>query len=148
MGAGDRPNFFRKPYGPGWALVGDAGVHKDPITAQGITDAFRDAEFLANAIDAGFAGRQPLEEALASYEQRRNEALMPLYNFIVEHATLEPFTPEFQEFLAALRGNQDAINRFFGVIQNTIPWDEFFSPENLSRIMGLANQEEASTAAD
>ena len=40
MGATDIPNFFRKPYGSGWALVGDAGYHKDPYTAQGITDAF------------------------------------------------------------------------------------------------------------
>ena len=45
------PNFFRKPYGPGWALVGDAGYNKDPITAQGINDAFRDAERCAIALD-------------------------------------------------------------------------------------------------
>jgi flavin-dependent dehydrogenase len=44
VGTGDLPNYFRKPYGPGWALVGDAGYHKDPITAQGISDAFGDAE--------------------------------------------------------------------------------------------------------
>ena len=37
----DVPNLFRRPYGPGWALVGDAGYHKDPINAQGISDAFR-----------------------------------------------------------------------------------------------------------
>src|SRR5258706_4410935 len=43
VGTADLPNFFRKPYGPGWALVGDAGYHKDPYTGQGITDAFRDA---------------------------------------------------------------------------------------------------------
>ena len=43
-GTGDLPGFFHKPYGPGWALVGDAGYHKHPITAFGITDAFRDAE--------------------------------------------------------------------------------------------------------
>ena len=45
-GTADLPFFFRKPYGPGWALVGDAGYHKDPITAQGISDAFRDAELV------------------------------------------------------------------------------------------------------
>ena len=137
MGTGDLPNFFRKPYGPGWALVGDAGVHKDPITAQGITDAFRDAELLARAIDAGFSGRQQLDDALKGYEERRNELLKPLYDFIVEHAAMEPFTQPFQDVLAAMRGNQLAINRFFGVIQNTIPWHEFFTPENLSKIMGL-----------
>lgn len=137
MGAGNRPNFFRKPSGPGWALVGDAGVHKDPITAQGITDAFRDAELLAQALDNGFSGRMPLESALRTYEYRRNEALKPLYDFIVDHAEMEPFDPAFQDVLAAMRGNQDAINRFFGVIQNTVPWGEFFSPQNLSALMGL-----------
>ena len=142
MGTADLPNFFRKPFGPGWALVGDAGLHKDPITAQGITDAFRDAEFLAQAIHTGLSGSQPLDKALAGYEQRRNEAIMPLYEFICDRATLETFPIEFQQVLAALRGNQEALNRFFGVIQNTIPFQEFFSPENLLQILGVFNDAE------
>jgi flavin-dependent dehydrogenase len=146
MGTADLPNFFRKPYGPGWALVGDAGFHKDPITAQGITDAFRDAELLSQAIDAGLSGRQPLDEALASYEQQRNETIMPLYEFICDRATLEPFPLEFQQVLAALRGNQDGIDRFFGVIQNTIPFREFFSPENLMQILNGASLAESTAA--
>lgn len=147
MGTGDLPNFFRKPHGPGWALVGDAGAHKDPITAQGITDAFRDSELLAGAIDAGFSGRQPIAEALAGYEIARNEALKPIYDFIVEHAAMEPFAPAFQSVLASMRGNQDAINRFFGVIQNTITWGEFFAPENLAEIFGLQPDTDAVPAA-
>ncbi len=51
------PNFFRKPFGPGWALVGDAGYNKDFITAQGISDAFRDAELCASALDEALSGR-------------------------------------------------------------------------------------------
>ena len=35
--------YLRDAAGPGWALVGDAGYFKDPITAHGITDALRDA---------------------------------------------------------------------------------------------------------
>jgi 2-polyprenyl-6-methoxyphenol hydroxylase-like FAD-dependent oxidoreductase len=143
MGSGDMPNFFRKPYGPGWALVGDAGFHKDPITAQGITDAFRDAEFLAAAIDCGLSGRQPLIEALAGYEQQRNDAIGSLYEFICDRATLAPFPLEFQQVLAALRDNQEALNRFFGVIQNTIPFREFFSPENLMQILTQGSLAEA-----
>ncbi len=142
MGTADLPNFFRKPCGPGWALVGDAGCHKDPITAQGITDAFRDAEFLAQAIHTGLSGQQPLDEALAGYEQRRNETFMPLYEFICDRATLEVFPIEFQQVLVALRGNQDGLNRFFGVIQNTIPFREFFSPENLLQILGVISDVE------
>ena len=49
--ASDLAGYFRKPYGPGWALVGDAGYHLHPITAQGITDAFLDAERLTEALD-------------------------------------------------------------------------------------------------
>ena len=76
-GTADLPNLFRQPYGPGWALVGDAGYHKDPITAQGISDAFRDADLLTEAIDAGLSGRQPLAEALAGYQRQRDEAAAP-----------------------------------------------------------------------
>ena len=79
---GSIPNFICKPYGPGWALVGDAGLNVDPCTAAGISDAFRDAEFLAEAIDEGFSGRRPLDEALADYERRRNTVALPIYESI------------------------------------------------------------------
>ena len=55
-GVVDLPNHVREAHGPGWALVGDAGYHRDPITGHGITDAFRDAELLADALDAGTRG--------------------------------------------------------------------------------------------
>ena len=67
VGTAGVPNFFLKPYGPGWALVGDAGYIKDPLTAQGIADAFIDSQNLAEALDAGFSERRPLEDALAQY---------------------------------------------------------------------------------
>ena len=92
-GTGELPFFFRRPFGPGWALVGDAGYHKDPLTAQGIGDAFRDSELLAGAIADGFGGRRPLDDALADYERRRNEAALPLYDFTHELAGLEPPGP-------------------------------------------------------
>ena len=68
------PNFFRKPYGPGWALVGDAGYQKDPITAQGIQDAFRDAELCAGALDEALSGARPFDEAMADYQRARDDA--------------------------------------------------------------------------
>jgi 2-polyprenyl-6-methoxyphenol hydroxylase-like FAD-dependent oxidoreductase len=57
--------YLRQSFGPGWALVGDAGYFKDPITAHGITDALRDAELLTRAICRG-------EDALAYYQQERD----------------------------------------------------------------------------
>ena len=73
-GASDLPNFYRKPHGPGWALVGDAGLHKDPYLALGICDALRDAELLTGAIGRGLSTACPMDEALADYESRRHEA--------------------------------------------------------------------------
>jgi flavin-dependent dehydrogenase len=139
-GTADLPNFFRKPYGPGWALVGDAGYHKDPITAQGITDAFRDAELVAEAVDAGLSGKRPVAEAMAGYEQRRNEASMPLYEFTCQLAALEPPPPEMQQLFAALRYDREQTNRFFGVMAGTVPVAEFFAPENLRQIMEAGAQ--------
>jgi flavin-dependent dehydrogenase len=139
-GTAELHNYFRRPYGPGWALVGDAGYHKDPITAQGISDAFRDAELVAEAVDDGLAGRRPLEEAMAQYEQRRNQAALPLYEFTCRLAALEPPPPEMQQLFAALRHNQEQTNRFFGVMAGTVPAPEFFAPENLGRIMGAGGR--------
>lgn len=135
LGVSDIPNFFRKPYGLGWALVGDAGYHKDPYTAQGISDAFFGAQLLSEAIDAGFSGRQPLEEALAAYEQRRNEDALPKYEFNYQLATFEPPPPEMQQLFAALVNNQAETNNFFGVISGTISGPEFFAPQNVQRII-------------
>jgi 2-polyprenyl-6-methoxyphenol hydroxylase-like FAD-dependent oxidoreductase len=138
-GTADLPFFFRKAYGPGWALVGDAGHHKDPITAQGISDAFRDAELLAEAIDAGYSGRRPLDAALADYERQRNEAVLPIYDFTYQLAALNP-PPELQQLFAALRYDQEQTNRLFGAIAGTVPVQEFFAPENLERIMDAEAQ--------
>jgi 2-polyprenyl-6-methoxyphenol hydroxylase-like FAD-dependent oxidoreductase len=134
-GTADVPNFFRKPYGPGWALVGDAGYHKDPFTAQGISDAFRDAELVSEAIDAGLSGREPMEDALASYEERRNEDSMPMYEFTYDLAKMEPPPPEMQQLFGALAGNEKESSQFFGVMAGTVPVGEFFAPENLERII-------------
>jgi flavin-dependent dehydrogenase len=139
VGTADVPNFFRKPYGPGWALVGDAGYHKDPYLGQGIMDAFRDVELLVEAIDAGFSGRQYLKEALAGYERQRNDTALPLYEYDTQRASMQPLPPEMQQLFAALQGKQEQTNRFFGLAEGTTSFSEFFSPENIQRIMAAAS---------
>lgn len=79
MGITGHTNFYRKPFGPGWALVGDAGYYRDPVLGQGINDAFRDAEVLAGALDAVFAGAKQWDDAMAAYEGQRNAATGPVY---------------------------------------------------------------------
>jgi 2-polyprenyl-6-methoxyphenol hydroxylase-like FAD-dependent oxidoreductase len=132
------PNYFRKPYGNGWALVGDASYNRDPITAQGMSDAFIEAEQLADAIDAGLSGRVDLERALGAVEAARNERVRPMYEFTAQLAALEPPPPPMQELFAALRTNQEATNAFLSAITGAAPVGAFLSPENLSRVIGAA----------
>jgi 2-polyprenyl-6-methoxyphenol hydroxylase-like FAD-dependent oxidoreductase len=132
------PNYFRKPHGPGWALVGDAGHDQDPITGQGISDAFIDAEKLVEAIDAAASEQRPLDEALASYQSCRDERKKPMYHFTCELATLEPPPPDIQQLFGALRGNQEATNHFYSAITGSLPLPEFMSEENIGRIMAGA----------
>jgi 2-polyprenyl-6-methoxyphenol hydroxylase-like FAD-dependent oxidoreductase len=133
------PSYFRKPYGKGWALVGDASFNRDPITAQGMSDAFIDAEQLADAIDAGLSGREDdLHQALEAVERSRNDRVRDMYEFAYELATLEPPPPHMQELFAALRGNQDATNAFFSAITGAKPLGAFLSPENLNSVIAAA----------
>ena len=132
------PNFFRKPYGPGWALVGDAGYNKDPITAQGITDAFRDAELCASALDQAFTGGRPFDEAMGEYQRTRDEHARPMYEFTCQLATLEPPPPQMQQLFGAIHGNQKAMDGFVQVNAGTISPAAFFSPENIGAIMAAA----------
>ena len=135
---GGVPNFFRTPFGPGWALVGDAGYLRDPITAQGMTDAFRDAELCASALDESLDGRRPFEEAMAAYQSTRDAQVMGIYEFTTELATLEPPPPEMQQVLGAVHGNQGAMDDFASVAAGTLSPGEFFAPEHLGPIMGAA----------
>jgi flavin-dependent dehydrogenase len=98
-----RDSFYRHPYGPGWALVGDAGFLKDPIFGTGIDDAFRDAELLAAAIDDGFSGRQPLDVALARYHRARDEDSHEMYQLICDASQMGQLDPALLIRLGALQ---------------------------------------------
>ncbi len=119
------PNFFRKPYGPGWALVGDAGYNKDPITAQGINDAFRDAERCALALDQSLGGGRSFDDAMGEYQRERDEHVLPMYHFTCQLATLEPPSIEMQHMLGAIQGNRPAMDAFAQMNAGTISPVEF-----------------------
>lgn len=138
LGTGYIPNFFRKAYGSGWALVGDAGYHKDPITAQGITNGFSHAELLFRAIDEGLSGRRPINAALADYEYKRNAEVMEMYDYTCQLASFEPPPPEFRPLLAAIRDDPEEISRFLGLGIGTVPVREYFSPFNINRLISRA----------
>jgi 2-polyprenyl-6-methoxyphenol hydroxylase-like FAD-dependent oxidoreductase len=110
----------------------------DPITAAGITNAFRDAEFLTDAVDQGLSGAGGLEPALIDYERRRNEASLPLLEFSCAMAKLDPPPAEVVRLFEALRYDQAATDDYFGVFAQTVAVTRFFAPENLARIVARA----------
>ena len=129
-GTADLPNFFRKPYGPGWALAGDAGHHKDPFMALGVADALRDADLVAEAVHDGLRSVRPMEEALADYEARRNESSMPLYQENLARARFTPPPLEFRKIRQALlkNGDQTDTNHFLKAILGLASQESFFNP--------------------
>ena len=151
----------RSRHGPGWATAETATV---TVGADGrasrIARAVRAAEYdvapsatrwyfsywsgvqdaglLAEAIDEGLSGRQPMEEAMAAYERLRNEASMPDSRENVQRARFEPMPPEQRQLRAALSLDQDATNRFYLAFEGMMPPEAFFNRENLGRIMARA----------
>jgi len=119
LGATDVPNFLRRPCGAGWALVGDAGCHKDPLLALGICDAFRDAERLANAIDDGLSGGCPLDDALAAYWRDRDAATLEDYRRNLSAATLASPPAEELRMRAKVRGDGVATRQYFWLRQGS-----------------------------
>jgi len=132
----DLPNHFRPVHGPGWCLVGDAGVTMDPVSAQGIANALRDAEGLSAAIAAGLGGALPLDAALAAHQRERDRALRPMYDFTLRLATYHS-GPAERWFLRSLAERRDPaeVRRLFGAFAGMTRVDEFFSTRSALRLL-------------
>lgn len=124
-------NYYRQSFGPGWALVGDAGYHKDPFTGWGITDAFKYAELLSERIDDGLSGRRPMDEALADYQRTRDEQSAGTYELTLSISELT-LTPYYDSVFRAAAKSPAYTRKFFGLIAGGIPGEEFFAPQNLA----------------
>jgi hypothetical protein len=109
----------------------------DPITGQGIGYALRDAELVAEAIEAGLTGREPLGAALAGYQRARDAASLPMYAFTTELASFPPPKPEQEALFAALATRPAEVDRFLGVLTGAVPLQEYFAPGNLFKVMGV-----------
>lgn len=97
-----RRSYFRKPYGPGWALVGDSGYLKDPITGAGCNDAFRDAQLLADGLHAWLEGQREFEAAMGDYQAARDATAKPMSQQTAFLAEMHSVTPEFLGRLGAM----------------------------------------------
>ncbi|GIH17109.1 NAD(P)/FAD-dependent oxidoreductase [Rugosimonospora africana] len=116
-GTGDQENFFRRATGPGWALAGDAGHHKDSITARGISDAFFQAETLATRL-GGRLGGDPalLDRALTRYEEDRDGALVPGYESTLTVARLAPPHDQRLSLLRAVQADPELTSIYFDLV--------------------------------
>ncbi len=127
--------FSRTPYGQGWALVGDAGLTVDPISAVGISLALRDAENLADAIYEGLSGQKPIEDSLQEFTVKRDSQSLPMLQFSQQMGMLEEPPEEVIEMFIGLNGNSEDTSAYFGVFAQTVPVTTFFDPDNIQRII-------------
>jgi 2-polyprenyl-6-methoxyphenol hydroxylase-like FAD-dependent oxidoreductase len=134
------PNYYREPFGPGWALAGDAGYERDPCTAQGMTDAFRHAELLAGAWLSAQRGERSFEEVMAGYQSARDEETLPVYEMACDLGSLAPPPPEMAALLEAVAGNPGASGQFVSAIAGTFPVTDFFSPASTTWIMAATTR--------
>lgn len=133
------PNYFRKPYGPGWALAGDAGYNRDFITAMGITDAFLSAEQVAEALDKSLGGAEPYNETMAKYQYERDQRVTPIFHMTCQLATCEPPNEQTRQLFGAMVGNQEQMDAFAQVNSACLSPEKFFSEENIGKIFGAAS---------
>lgn len=134
-------NFFRKPYGPGWALTGDAAYVKDPCTGYGIGDALLQSFMIAKALGAWFDGAE-WETTMEDYTQRRDATLRPLYEQTVAAAAARDDSHRQLDALRAVLLNQHDARRMIRALPGVL--DQVFEPMDRFRHAFIANLYETS----
>ncbi|MFF5206328.1 NAD(P)/FAD-dependent oxidoreductase [Streptosporangium sp. NPDC000396] len=113
-GTGAQLNFFRQPTGKGWVLVGDAAHHKDSISADGIADAFRQAQLLADCVGEDLQDEPALDVALERYGHAQSELLMPRFRTTMNIARLR--ADRRLGALSAIAADPVQTERFFSAL--------------------------------
>ncbi|MBC8160380.1 MAG: FAD-dependent monooxygenase [Roseiflexaceae bacterium] len=141
MGQAPMDSYYRQSFGPGWALVGDAGMYLDPITGQGINNALTAAELFAEAWGKT-RRRASWMNAMAEYQRRRDAATRPIYNLVALGTQAQQMswmgdlgvdlgTPIFK----AIARQPATVQQYIGIFNGATPVSSFFNPLNLTRIM-------------
>jgi flavin-dependent dehydrogenase len=130
-GTGDQQNFFRQAAGPGWALAGDAGHHKDSITARGISDAFLQAEALVRHIGDGLQDPGRLGQALRGYARERDEALAEGFDSTMSVARLETHEQRLS-LLRAVRRDPELTATYFDMVAGITTAKSLFTAKLLT----------------
>ncbi len=134
-GTSKLPNFYRRSFGPGWALVGDAAYHRDPLAGMGIGDAFLSAQLLADALGEGLGGTpEVLEAALCAYQTAFRDRTMPVFDYTVRAAGLKEPASAVPIYARIAQSAEETV-RFMDVLAGNIPAKTVFNPENIARLL-------------
>jgi 2-polyprenyl-6-methoxyphenol hydroxylase-like FAD-dependent oxidoreductase len=126
-GTADLPAFYRESAGPGGARAGDAGHHKDPCTGMGISDAFLSADLLAAAIQQALAGSLPADQALVSYQQKRDALTANGFELTLSTARLSSLSPRLEALYRTAADQPDVARQIFGVLGGSVPMTDLFA---------------------
>jgi flavin-dependent dehydrogenase len=126
-GTGTQLNYVRQPAGPGWALVGDAACHKDSITARGITDAFVQAQLLADCL--GTPGTS-VDEPLREYGVQHRDLVIDSYRGAVSVADLRVDDDRLR-LLRVVASDPVLTQRYFALLGGSLALEDFLTDDVL-----------------
>jgi flavin-dependent dehydrogenase len=127
------PNRYHACHGDGWALVGDAAYHRDPLTGMGIGDAFLGADLLARAINAGLDS--DLSAALAGYRQALFDATGHVFEYTVQSAALKDPAP-LAPLYAEIGRRPELLQLLMNVLAGSAPSKSLFNARTIVQLTG------------
>lgn len=125
--------YFREAAGPGWALLGDAGNFKDPSPAQGIADALRQAEHLADSIEAGLGGAAGIDDELRRWWKWRDEDAYEMHWFAADMGAAGSSPPLAAQFNRDIADDEEATEALLRVLNHDLRPSQFLTPRRLGR---------------
>lgn len=125
--------YFREATGPGWALLGDAGHFKDPSPAQGISDALRQAEQLADAVEAGLGGAAGIDDELRRWWRWRDGDAFEMHWFATDMGSRDAWAPLATQVIRDIAGDDQSTEGFLRVLNHDLLPSEFFRPRRVGR---------------
>ena len=137
-GAVDTTSYFRRSSGPGWALPGDAGHFKDPVTAQGIRDGLRFGRLLGETVAPALDDPTALDRAVRAWEHRRERECVDTYWWTNRVARAEAMTPLEVELYRTMDRDPEVMRDLLDVFSRTRAPNKTPSPAVGARVAAAA----------
>ncbi|HUR72893.1 MAG TPA: NAD(P)/FAD-dependent oxidoreductase [Sporichthya sp.] len=144
----EHPSYFRHSTGPGWALAGDAGHFKDPVTAQGIRDALRFGRLLGEAVAPNLEDRAGLDAALRAWEIDRDAQCLPMYQWANGLGLPDHISPIENAAYAWASKSPERASEILDVFSRKRDADQVFTPARLLRWIGAALRDPATSRGE